>query len=350
MEDLAGWPFNLTSKARVAAPLRTTWQTVGNLVRRLVGDHLDDDSLEDLYRIEIDETAYHKGRKFLTVVTDHDTGRVVHLAKRAHQRRPGWLLPGSRTQRRALIRAVSVASVITVVMLGQRAAVADAGDVPAEDVIYLMVDALLCVRGGGRAGERRTSGRRRSFLPRQQEDQDLVPDVLSGQRSPCLRVARRGSGHLRPYRRARYRRARNKVESARSGGDEFLDRAGDVLVWHFTADLGGPAHALGRVECIDHEVGRGRTAVLVALVCDAEAMLRTTIYRRSTADGVESLKVVASIDRDGDSEIRVSHIIDESVVDDRIGFHGHGGEQWLRDRHTSWTADGFQLVSSGPEF
>jgi hypothetical protein len=85
-------------------------------------------------------------------------------------------------------------------------------------------------------------------------------------------------------------------------------------------------------------------------VCDAGAMLRTTIYRRNTTTSVESLKVVASIDQDGDSEIRVTHTVDESVVDDRIGFHGHGGEQWLRDRHTSWTADGFELVRSGPEF
>jgi hypothetical protein len=78
-------------------------------------------------------------------------------------------------------------------------------------------------------------------------------------------------------------------------------------------------------------------------------MLRTTIYRRSSTTSVESLKVVASIDQDGDSEIRVTHTVDDSVVDDRIGFHGHGGEQWLRDRHTSWTADGFELVRSGPE-
>ena len=90
--------------------------------------------------------------------------------------------------------------------------------------------------------------------------------------------------------------------------------------------------------------------LVVRTVCDADVMLRTTIYRRSTANGVESLKVVASIDQDGDSEIRVTHAIDESVVDDRIGFHGHGGRQWLRDRHASWTADGFELVSSGPEF
>jgi hypothetical protein len=84
--------------------------------------------------------------------------------------------------------------------------------------------------------------------------------------------------------------------------------------------------------------------------CDAASMLRTTIYRRNTATSVESLKVVASIDQDGDSEIRVTHTVDESVVDDRIGFYGPGGEQWLRDRHASWTADGFELVRSGPEF
>ena len=90
--------------------------------------------------------------------------------------------------------------------------------------------------------------------------------------------------------------------------------------------------------------------VVVVTVCDAGAMLRTTIYRRNTTTSVESLKVVASIDQDGDSEIRVTHTVDESVVDDRIGFHGHGGEQWLRDDHTSWTAEGFELVRSGPEF
>jgi hypothetical protein len=79
-------------------------------------------------------------------------------------------------------------------------------------------------------------------------------------------------------------------------------------------------------------------------------MLRTTMYRRSTADGVESLKVVASIDEDGDSEIRVTHTIGDSVVDDRIGFHGPGGDRWLLGRHASWTADGFELVRTGPEF
>jgi hypothetical protein len=42
--------------------------------------------------------------------------------------------------------------------------------------------------------------------------------------------------------------------------------------------------------------------------------------------------------------------VEGHVVDDGIGFHGPGGEQWLRDRHAAWTADGFQLMSSGPDY
>ena len=60
----------------------TTWEKIDTLVRGLVEDHLDtSDRLARLHRIGVDEIAYRKGRKFLTVVTDHDTGRVVHLAE-----------------------------------------------------------------------------------------------------------------------------------------------------------------------------------------------------------------------------------------------------------------------------
>jgi hypothetical protein len=79
-------------------------------------------------------------------------------------------------------------------------------------------------------------------------------------------------------------------------------------------------------------------------------MFRTKYYRRSGAEGVETLKVVGSFDEDGESEIRVTHTVDGLVADDRIGFFGHGGDQWLQERHASWTADGFDLIKSGPDF
>jgi transposase len=79
-EDLAGWLTKRMSKSAVATLLGTTWSTVHGIVGRLVDTHLDTDRLDALVRIGVDEIAYRKGRKFLTVVTDHDTGRVVWLA------------------------------------------------------------------------------------------------------------------------------------------------------------------------------------------------------------------------------------------------------------------------------
>jgi hypothetical protein len=80
-------------------------------------------------------------------------------------------------------------------------------------------------------------------------------------------------------------------------------------------------------------------------------MHRRKVYQRPSAQGTEILEIVAYIDEDGgDDEIRVTHTVDGDVVNDGIGFHGHDGEQWLRDRHTGWTADGFKPISSGPDY
>ena len=107
-EDLAGWLVKRMSKAGVAALLRTTWHTVDALVRRLVGEHLDDDRLDGLYRIGVDEIAYRKGRKFLTVVTDHDTGRVVYLAEGRTSATLAAFYQQLGPRRCALIRAVTM--------------------------------------------------------------------------------------------------------------------------------------------------------------------------------------------------------------------------------------------------
>ncbi|WP_157420424.1 hypothetical protein [Actinomadura kijaniata] len=50
-------------------------------------------------------------------------------------------------------------------------------------------------------------------------------------------------------------------------------------------------------------------------------------------------------DGDGD-EIRIIRAVNDDVVEDRIAFHGNGGEQWLRDRHQQWTAEGYEQIAS----
>jgi transposase len=107
-EDLAAWLVKRMSKAGVAALLRTTWHTIDALVRRLVQQYLDTDRLDGLYRIGVDEIAYRKGRKFLTVVTDHDTGRVVHLAEGRTSQALATFYGQLGPQRRAQIRAVTM--------------------------------------------------------------------------------------------------------------------------------------------------------------------------------------------------------------------------------------------------
>lgn len=67
-----------TSKTTVVELMRIAWRTVGAIITRYWQDVEDCyDRYDGLRRIGIDEIAYKKGRKYLTVVVDHDTGRLV---------------------------------------------------------------------------------------------------------------------------------------------------------------------------------------------------------------------------------------------------------------------------------
>ena len=107
-EDMAAWLVKRMSKTGVAALLRTTWETVDALVARLVDEHLDSDRLSGIYRIGVDEIAYRKGRKFLTVVADHDTGRVLFVGEGRSQHVFGEFFESLGEGGRARIEAVSM--------------------------------------------------------------------------------------------------------------------------------------------------------------------------------------------------------------------------------------------------
>jgi transposase len=107
-EDMACWLVKRMSKTSVAKLLGTTWEKVDALVRDLVDEHLDIDRLGGLSRIGVDEIAYRKGRKFLTVVADHDTGRVVFVGEGRNQHVFGEFLASLGEAGRARIEAVSM--------------------------------------------------------------------------------------------------------------------------------------------------------------------------------------------------------------------------------------------------
>lgn len=77
-EDTAAWLAAHASASTVAELLRTTWRAVSAIISRVVTDRAATvDRLAGLTRIGIDEIAYRKGHRYLVIIVDHDTGRIV---------------------------------------------------------------------------------------------------------------------------------------------------------------------------------------------------------------------------------------------------------------------------------
>jgi transposase len=80
-EDQCAWLAAHCSRSAVEELLRVAWRTVGAIVARVVDDaHARHDPLEGLRRIGIDEVSYKRGHRYLIVIVDHDTGRLVWAA------------------------------------------------------------------------------------------------------------------------------------------------------------------------------------------------------------------------------------------------------------------------------
>jgi transposase len=80
-EDQCAWLAAHCSRSAVEELLQVAWRTVGAIVTRVVADeHARWDPLAGLRRIGIDEISYKRGHRYLIVVVDHDTGRLVWAA------------------------------------------------------------------------------------------------------------------------------------------------------------------------------------------------------------------------------------------------------------------------------
>jgi transposase len=106
-EDVVAFPAQQMAKTPIAALLRIDWETVGRIVDRVVAERLNPRRLQGLRLIGVDEISYRKHHRYLTVVADHDNGRIV------------WVRTGRNAatlqafftelgERRLSIRAVSI--------------------------------------------------------------------------------------------------------------------------------------------------------------------------------------------------------------------------------------------------
>ncbi len=80
-DDTVAWLATQSSRTSVRQLMRVAWPTVGAIITRVRADiDAQVDRLARLRRIGIDEISYKKNHRYLTVVVDHDTGRLVWAA------------------------------------------------------------------------------------------------------------------------------------------------------------------------------------------------------------------------------------------------------------------------------
>jgi len=80
-DETVAWLAVQCSKTAVVALMRVAWRSVGAILERVAADiEATVDRFEGLRRIGIDEVSYRKGQCYLTVVVDHDSGRLVWAA------------------------------------------------------------------------------------------------------------------------------------------------------------------------------------------------------------------------------------------------------------------------------
>jgi transposase len=80
-EDQVAWLAVHCSKSATAQLMRIAWRTVGRICERVAGEaQRQVDLLAGLKRIGIDEISHRVGQRYLTVVVDHDSGRLVWAA------------------------------------------------------------------------------------------------------------------------------------------------------------------------------------------------------------------------------------------------------------------------------
>lgn len=107
-EDEVAWFLQHTDQTSTATYFGISWITAGKIAQRVVAEKLDGALLEDLRFIGVDEISYGRPTKFLTVVVDHERGRVVWAAEGKSSETLGRFFQQLGTERASRIEVVTM--------------------------------------------------------------------------------------------------------------------------------------------------------------------------------------------------------------------------------------------------
>jgi transposase len=108
LDDLLAWLATRMDKSAVARLCRVSWRTVGRACERVVATELDPARLDGLFRIGVDEISWRKHHKYLTLVVDHDRGKVIWGAKGKDAKTLDAFFDELGPERSSQLRAVSL--------------------------------------------------------------------------------------------------------------------------------------------------------------------------------------------------------------------------------------------------
>lgn len=76
-ENLVGWLATTMDKTALARLVRIDWDTTGRIIERVVATELDPDRLDRLFVAGVDEVSWRKGHSYLTLVSNHQSGKFI---------------------------------------------------------------------------------------------------------------------------------------------------------------------------------------------------------------------------------------------------------------------------------
>jgi transposase len=76
-EDVVAFLAQQMAKTPIRRLMRIAWDSVGDIVTRVVADHLSEARFYNLVLIGVDEISYRRGQRYLTCVADHHRGAIV---------------------------------------------------------------------------------------------------------------------------------------------------------------------------------------------------------------------------------------------------------------------------------
>ena len=107
-DDLVAFLAQQMNQTQVTRLMRIGWETVGNILERVVAEKLDRGRLDGLELIGCDEVNYGADHKFLTCVADHQSGGIVWAAPGRNAASLQAFFDQLTNEQKASIKAVSI--------------------------------------------------------------------------------------------------------------------------------------------------------------------------------------------------------------------------------------------------